>query len=113
VIFWTDLWAELIRCGRADWPQLIRLPTWMLGSDGPCSHDELIGLLADIPEELPAGRRPVRDIPIVTLEPDGEGSYFAVRPDNETNQRAGSAAGRPGVDNCTVVFLDAGALRIR
>jgi hypothetical protein len=26
VIFWTDLWAELIRCGRADWPQLIRLP---------------------------------------------------------------------------------------
>jgi hypothetical protein len=113
VIFWTDLWAELIRCGRADWPQLIYLPTWMLGSGGPYSRNELLGLLANIPEELSAGKRPVRDIPIVTLEPDGEGSYFAVRPDNEASRRAGSAIGGPGVDNRTVVFLDAGALRIR
>lgn len=113
VIFWTDLWAELLRCGRADWPQLICLPAWMLGSGGPCSREELIGLLADIPEELSASKRPGRDIPIVTLEPDGEGSYFAVRPDNETNQRAGGVAGRPGVENRTVVFLGAGALRIR
>ena len=85
----------------------------MLGSGGPCSREELIGLLADIPEELSASKRPGRDIPIVTLEPDGEGSYFAVRPDNETNQRAGGVAGRPGVENRTVVFLGAGALRIR
>jgi hypothetical protein len=76
----------------------------MLAGGGPFSHDELVGLLADIPEELSAAKRPLRDIPIVTLEPDGEGSYFAVRPDDETNQRAGSVAGRPSVDNRTVVF---------
>jgi hypothetical protein len=85
----------------------------MLGSGGPYSRDELLGLLAHIPEELSVGKRPVRDIPIVTLEPDGEGFYFAVRPDGEANQRARSAIGGPVVDNRTVVFLDAGALRVR
>jgi hypothetical protein len=71
----------------------------------------LAGLLAGIPEKLFAAKRPVFDVPIVTLEPDGEESYFAVRPGDESNQRAGSATDRPGVDTRTIVFLDAGALR--
>ena len=91
VIFWTDLWAELIRCGRADWPQLIYLPTWMLGSGGPYSRNELLGLLVNIPEEALRWKRPVRDIPIVTLEPDGEG---LILPSGPTMKLAGEQGAR-------------------
>lgn len=40
-----DFWDVLSRCGRSDWPQLVRLPTQLVGSGWFYNHSEMLGLL--------------------------------------------------------------------
>lgn len=106
VIYWTDLWTKLQQCGQAGWPQLIRLPAWMIKTGGSYSYDQIAGMLRNLPEELPFGDAQERDVPLATLEPDAEGNYIAVRADIEPGEAGTTAAGPRTEDYRTVVFLD-------
>ena len=107
VIGWADFWTELSRCGRAGWPQLIRLPEWMLKSGASYEREQLASLFKHSMTNPSAGRKD-REVRFETLEPDGDGNYFAVRAD--ADEGAGTAAdgtGEGAEDHRTVVFLDA------
>jgi hypothetical protein len=105
VIGWTGFWTELKRCGRTGWPQLIRLPAWMLESEGPYEHDQLASLFKHSLTN-PSADQPDREVRFVTLEPDGDGNYFAVRADGEVAGATADVTGGGAEDHRTVVFLD-------
>jgi hypothetical protein len=105
VIGWADFWTELRRCGRAGWPQLIRLPAWMLELGGSYEREQLASLFKHSMTKPPGQQD--REDRFVTLEPDGDGNYFAVRADD--GDAAGTAADvtdEGAEDHRTVVFLD-------
>jgi hypothetical protein len=106
VIRWSDLWTQLQRCGHASWPQLIRLPAFMIEPGGSYTYSAIVGLLRNIPEELSLGDPQARDIPLVTLEPDADGELFAVRAGTGPSGAGTTAAGQRTEGHRTAVFLD-------
>jgi hypothetical protein len=106
-IRWTDLWTELRQCGRAGWPQLIRLPAWLVTDRVSYSHEQLAWILRNSTAEIPQGQQ-VGGVPLVTLAPDDNGNYSRDRAAaDEPVGTHPSPAGRPAEDHRTVVFLDA------
>ena len=107
VTHWADLWTELKRCGRAGWPQLIRLPAWLVRDGASYSHEQLAWALRNSMAEISHGQQE-GEVPFVTLEPDGNGNYSHDRTaaDEPVGRRA-TPAGRRAEDHRTVVFLDA------
>jgi hypothetical protein len=117
VIAWTDLWTELAQCGREGWPQLIRLPMWMVRAGGPYSREQLVSLLEQGKVSL-SDVHWGRDVPFATLEPDDDGNFVA-RADADVLEEAQGdepegtvpdAADEGVEDNRTVVFLDSSEL---
>ncbi|HEX9359097.1 MAG TPA: hypothetical protein VF933_35470 [Streptosporangiaceae bacterium] len=107
VIHWADLWTELKGCGRPGWPQLIRLPAWLVRDRASYSHEQLAWALRNSTAEISHGQQR-GELPLVTLEPDDNGNYFHDRTaGDEPVGRRPSPAGRRAEDHRTVVFLDA------
>jgi hypothetical protein len=107
VIGWVDFWTELKRCGRAGWPQLIRLPAWMLEPGGSYEREQLASLFKRSMTNASASQQD-REVRFVTLEPDRDGNYFAVRTDgDEAVGATADVTGEGAGDHRTVVFLDA------
>jgi hypothetical protein len=118
VINWLDFWYELEQCGRDDWPQLIRLPAFLVDgrrddavmNSGVYTREEVAVMLrqaANYP-------RPERDgnLPLVILEPVEDGVYrIAEELSDEQAQLEpdDDVAGIPD-DNRQVVFLDSKTL---
>jgi hypothetical protein len=116
LIGWLDFWAELDRCGRADWPQLIRLPARILPSRASLQHSEVAQLLQEAESMLIDQWNDNERL--VTLEPDADGSYQVAR--DVDDQVARGRTGEPDEDRPNesddhrqIVFVNARALRRR
>jgi len=117
VFNWTEFWSELLRCGRDDWPQLIRLPRFIVHrmqsavSRRPGMYPR--GLVAEMLQgAIALDEQPDGDPDLVTLEPDGEGNYLTVGGLSDDLAGPGSdddMAGEPD-DHRQVVFLPVRAL---
>lgn len=110
---WRDFWAALEDCGRAGWPQLIRLPARIVRAEGPYQPSQIIALLREVSPDMPATDQKYADEPLVTLEPDLEGTYQVtadiVGSLSRTNQDAVDDEDGNDQDNDhrLIVFLDA------
>jgi hypothetical protein len=107
LIDWLDFWSEFEQCGRVDWPQLIRLPARIVQKRVPLPRLQVAAMLQEAAEMLAQWDS---NEPLVTLEPDADGSY-QITPDVSAN------LGEPAeerfdeiADNRQIVFVDAGAL---
>jgi hypothetical protein len=114
VINWLDFWYELDQCGRDDWPQLIRVPAFLLdrrhhdaGTDSGIYTREEVAVMLREAANHPDPER-TGDLPFVTLEPVEDGVYriaeeFADEPAQpEPDDDVASIFD----DNRQVVFLD-------
>jgi hypothetical protein len=114
VIGWVRLWTELVECGRDEWPQLMRVPAWMIEAGGSYSRKQL-GSLFDESLANPFDDEQGRNVAIATLEPDGHGNFRVTDLDagdldetfaSEPGIPAAGVAGGGIEDSRTVVFLD-------
>lgn len=109
VVRWRNFWAELEQCGRAGWPQLIRLPAQFLQSRGVYTSSRLAGLLREAAYMIAAGEWGDGD-QLVTLAPDADGNY-RVAPDPVLDLGEQHTDSTDGVrDHRQIVFLEAGVL---
>ncbi|MDZ7931299.1 MAG: hypothetical protein U5N21_15095 [Rhodococcus sp. (in: high G+C Gram-positive bacteria)] len=52
---WSDFWEILGRCGRWDWPQLVRIPRLLINDGQTYTHDEMLELLQVAATEFDGG----------------------------------------------------------
>jgi len=113
---WLDFWSELRQCGRAGWPQLIRLPAWAITNvRGPYMPRQVAAMLRE------AAARPAAEWDsneqLMTLEPDADGNYQITEdPDGNLDRPGAESADEDSADEVyddhrQIVFLDAWALR--
>ncbi|MGW1341355.1 hypothetical protein ACWCOV_09900 [Kribbella sp. NPDC002412] len=104
---WLDFWDTLLRCGQADWPQLVRLPAQSLVTGRAWyPPEEALRLLRA------AARQEQRQQDLVTLVPSDGGFLVAADEDHSLGDADWPAAADGGVeDHRQVVFLDAAALK--
>ena len=109
VVGWREFWRTLERCGRAGWPQLIRLPERIIPAQGLYLPSQVVGMLREAADMLAA--RQWDDEPLVTIEPDEDGNY-QISPDHvdDLDGSHNDGTDEPG-DNRQIVFLEARALR--
>jgi hypothetical protein len=74
VVRWRQFWAMLEQCGRAGWPQLIRLPARVTPPQDLYSRTQVVEMLRQAAVIL-AEHQWNEDELLVTLEPDEEGNY--------------------------------------
>ena len=110
VIRWRDFWPALDRCGQTGWPQLIRIPKWLIKEDGSYQPDEVLTLLRQSAESFEVEQ--VGRGSLVTLEHDSNGNYRIPR--DYGDQLAGADDDAPvdggaggDADHRQCVFLDA------
>lgn len=80
VITWLDSWDKLERCGRDGWPQLIRVPAFLVDRQRDEAetglafyrHEEAALMLREAAE---FSRQQRVRLPLVTLEPTEDGVY--------------------------------------
>jgi hypothetical protein len=110
VVGWADFWPELARCGRDEWPQLIRLPAWAVDAQAGASYSrtQLAVMLKGGVMELSYDQRG-GDAAFVTLEPDGDGTYrVGSLVADEPEATLSAAPGQGAEEDCrTAVFVDA------
>jgi len=75
LVGWRDYWTILQSCGRSGWPQLIRLPVWLVQTGVPYSHSDLGALFREAATYSGATSQAGTDEPLVTLEPYADGTY--------------------------------------
>lgn len=120
---WREFWSELERCGRPDWPQLVRVPARLVKEErGPFHHQDIgwifRNLVPDWPKVAADGMRdPIAATQerFVTLIPDAEGTYRVSRSAGDTTDTRQQPTDDTEVrdeyiDLRQVVFLDASAL---
>lgn len=114
MIAWRDFWPQIERCGRAGWPQLIRVPAGLLRTGGSYSPEQVLTLLRIAARE--DGQAVFREDRLVTLEPGPQGAYqvpVAVVDDSASTGTDGSGgedrSSEPD-DHRVAVFLDAHVL---
>jgi hypothetical protein len=111
---WLELWPALEHCGRADWPQLIRLPAHLLSDGGPYDPPQVMTLLRRAASAAELEKMPAELL--VTLEPDAEGAYRVSegitddpagidQDDSDQEDRSNEPS-----DHRLIAFLDAHAL---
>jgi hypothetical protein len=108
LIGWLDFWSELEQCGRAEWPQLIRLPARLVQPRISLPLSQVAELLQEAADLLATHWD--RNDALVTLEPDTEGSYQVAR--DASGNLGESDEDRPDEigDHRQIVFLNARAL---
>jgi hypothetical protein len=112
VVGWRDFWTAVEQCGRAGWPQLIRLPARVAKARGRYLPPQVAGMLREA-AGMPASEWD-DDGSLVTLEPDADGNYQV------TSSTVGDLSGSDALededetddvgDHRQIVFLDARAL---
>jgi hypothetical protein len=105
---WLDFWYEFERCGRTEWPQIVRLPARIVRSRASLPRLLVAGMLRET-----AGMITTQwdnNEPLVTFEPGADGNY-RIAPDADDNlgEPAGDSPDEVG-DHRQIVFLDARAL---
>jgi hypothetical protein len=102
---WRDFWTTLEQCGRPDWPQLIRVPSKLLGARRVLWR-EVAHLMT---EAAVMSATDWQDEDLALLEPDGDGGYV-VSPTavDQPSQRLEVDDGLD--DSRQVTFLGADAL---
>jgi hypothetical protein len=117
VLRWSDFWSTLDQCGRDEWPQLIRLPRFIVnrmqvavsGSSGLYPRR----LVAEMLRSASALDEQWDSTPdLVTLEPTGDGNYQIARdlPDDRADSGPGNDTAAEPDDHRQVVFLCARTL---
>jgi hypothetical protein len=74
VVGWRGFWSELEECGRAGWPQLIRIPARFVRPGDVYLLSQVAGMLQEAAVMRAQGQWDEAE-PLVTLEPDGDGNY--------------------------------------
>jgi hypothetical protein len=69
---WLDFWALIDRCGRPEWPQVIRLPARLAGRWDAFSYRDLTALLSAAGRENPDAH----EEDLVRFEPNQGGEYW-------------------------------------
>ncbi|WP_134121865.1 hypothetical protein [Kribbella kalugense] len=105
---WLDFWDRLLRCGQADWPQLVRLPAHSLAAVRAWHRpEEVLRLL-----RAAARQEQRRPQDLVTLVPSDGGFLAATDEDHGLDEADWAGVADEGVeDHRQVVFLDAAALK--
>lgn len=83
-VTWLKFWDVLERCGRAGWPQLIRLPKSLISDEARYEPGQVLAFLTRTADQVAADEGASGQF--VTLEPGRDGTYRA----------AGSASDEPG-----------------
>jgi hypothetical protein len=103
---WLPFWDRLLRCGAANWPQLIRVAADAIGDGRYFRHDQLTGILqgtASLATEASG---------LMTLTPDGVGGYqiySAAKTGAAADPDTAAQQGAPD-DHRVAVFLDSAAI---
>lgn len=104
---WREFWSELEQCGRAGWPQLIRLPAQVIQTRGPYRRGQVMELLRIAADMLAQWDN---NESLITLMPDADGNYqITPAPGDDLGQSDEDRTGETS-DHRQLVFLDAGAL---
>ncbi|MFC5924312.1 hypothetical protein [Micromonospora vulcania] len=106
---WRTFWQELEQCGRAGWPQLIRIPATFIRPRVAYRQSDLIGLMREA-AYTGAFNEWSDDSELVTLEPTEQRVYQIGSDSNLGLAEPQSDGADETADHRQVVFVEAGAL---
>lgn len=109
IIRWRDLWPELQRSGRPDWPQLIRVPTRLLGRSGRTYPYSLIADLL-MQSSFTSDNADLATGEMTTLVADGEGGFRVELQPNRSGDQVTAGGAEDNENHRQLVFLDWRAL---
>lgn len=104
LVSWSDFWEVLNRCGLPDWPQIVRLPTWLDVEGYTSTHAGMVRALGIAAAELQGGLSEE----LATYGSTGTGGFIRAPDDRRNNPLIEPVSRRGDFDESRqIVFIDA------